>query len=438
VSTSPPTATPTAGRPARRPSLIRHRDFVNLWSAETISMFGTQVTLLAIPLVAAQILNVSPFEFGLLTTIEFLPFLLFALPAGVWVDRLRRKPILVVADLIRGGLLASIPLAYALDALTMEQLYLVGFGTGVCTVFFDVAYQSYLPSLVDRASLVEGNSKLEVSRSGAQLAGPGLAGVLVGAITAPYAILADAVSFVASALFLVRIRVEEVLPERDEKPSMRRELAEGLRYLLGHRFWRPIAMSVAISNFFSTLAFSIFLVYVVRELELSAQVIGVVLAVSNVGWVAGAVGASRVSDQLGVGPTLVAAPLLFGPGLLLIPAAPQSQPIPFIVAGLILATFGGIVFNVTGLSFQQAVVPDRMLGRLNATRRFIVWGVIPLGSLTGGVLASQIGLRETLWVGAIGGCLSVLPLALSAVRTIGRMEDAVREHSEIAAAAGDA
>jgi len=421
-----------------RGGLWRQPDFLRLWSAQTISQFGSQISALALPLAAILVLDASAFEVALLGTIEFLPFLLFALPAGVWVDRLRRKPILVAADLIRGGLLASIPLAYALDALTLGQLYVVGFGTGVCTVFFDVAYQSYLPSLVDRASLVEGNSKLEVSRSGAQLAGPGLAGVLVGAFTAPYAILADAVSFVVSALLVVRIRCEEAVPERTAKPSMRRELVEGLRYLLGHRFWRPIAITVAISNFFNTLAFSIFLVYLVRDLELSAQVIGIVLAVSNVGWLAGAVAARRVSDRLGVGPTLVAAPLLFGPGLLLIPAAPQSQPIPFIVAGLILATFGGIVFNVTGISFQQAVVPDRMLGRLNATRRFIVWGVIPLGSLTGGVLASQIGLRETLWVGAICGSLSFLPLLLSSVRSIGRMEDAVREHAEPALATADA
>lgn len=421
-----------------RGGLWRHADFLRLWSAQTISQFGSQISALALPLAAILVLDATAFEVALLGTVEFLPFLLFALPAGVWVDRLRRKPILVVADLIRGVLLASIPLAYALDALTIEQLYVVGFGTGVCTVFFDVAYQSYLPSLVDRASLVEGNSKLEVSRSGAQLAGPGLAGVLVGAITAPYAILVDAVSFLASALLVLRIRGEETLPERTAKPSMRRELLEGLRYLLGHRFWRPIAITVAISNFFSTLSFSIFLVYLVRDLELSAQVIGIVLAVSNVGWLLGAVAANRLSSRLGVGPTMVAAPLLFGPGLLLIPAAPQSQPIPFIVAGLILATFGGIVFNVTGISFQQAVVPDRMLGRLNATRRFIVWGVIPLGSLTGGVLASAIGLRETLWVGAICGSLSFLPILLSPVRSIGRMEDAVREHSEVAVAAADA
>jgi MFS family permease len=418
--------------------LWRHGDFLRLWSAQTISQFGSQISQLALPLAAILVLDATAFEVALLGTVEFLPFLLFALPAGVWVDRLRRKPILVLGDLGRALALASIPLMYALDALTIWQMYAVGFVAGVCTVFFDVAYQSYLPSLIERSHLVEGNSKLEISRSGAQLAGPGLAGTLVGAITAPYAILLDAISFIGSAALVFRIRSAETVPAPTEKPSMRRELMEGLRYLLGHRFWRPLAITVAVSNFFNTLAFSIFLVYAVRELDLSAEVIGLVLAVANVGWLAGAVSASRLSARLGVGTTLVGAAVLFGPSLLLVPLAPQSQPIPFLVAGLILATFGGIVFNVTGISFQQAVTPDRMLGRLNASRRFIVWGVIPLGSLAGGTLASQIGLRETLFVGAIGGSLAFLPLLLSPVRSIGRMEDAVREHAPVVVTLSDA
>jgi MFS family permease len=418
--------------------LWRHPDFLRLWSAQTISQFGSQVSQLALPLAAILVLDASAFEVAFLGTVEFLPFLLFALPAGVWVDRLRRKPILVLGDLGRALALGSIPFAYAFDALTIWQLYAVGFLVGVCTVFFDVAYQSYLPSLVHRESLVEGNSKLEISRSGAQLAGPGLAGALIGAVTAPYAILLDAVSFVGSAVLVFRIRRPEVVPEPTAKPSMRRELMEGLRYLLGHRFWRPIAITVAVSNFFNTLAFSIFLVYAVRELELSAQAIGIVFAVGNLGWLGGAAAAGRLSQRLGIGRTLVGSTLLFGPSLLLVPAAPQSQPIPFLVAALVLATFGGIIFNVTGISFQQAVTPDRMLGRLNATRRFIVWGVIPLGSLAGGVLASQVGLRETLWIGTIGGSLSFLPLLLSPVRSIGRMDDAIRDHSPVAAATTDA
>jgi len=188
---------------------------------------------------------------------------------------------------------------------------------------------------------------------------------------------------------------------------------------------------VAVSNFFNTLAFSIFLVYAVRDLGLSAQAIGVVFAIGNLGWLAGAVAAGRLAGRLGIGRTLVGSAVLFGPSLMLVPAAPESQPIPFLVAALILGTFGGIVFNVTGISFQQAVTPDRMLGRLNASRRFIVWGVIPLGSLTGGVLASQMGLRETLWIGTIAGSFAFLPVLLSPVRSIGRMEDAIREHSPV-------
>jgi MFS family permease len=413
-----------------RGGLWRHADFLRLWAAQTISQFGTQITLLALPLAAIFVLEASAFEVALLGAVEFAPFLFFALPAGVWVDRMRRKPILVIADLARAALLASVPLAHALDALTIWQLYVVGFGTGIGTVFFDVAYQSYLPSLVERTGLVEGNSKLEVSRSGAQLAGPGLAGILVGAIGAPYAILVDAISYVGSAVLLVRIRREEASPKQAEAPSMGREIMEGLRYVLGHRLWRPIAVSIAIANFFNTLAFSIILVYFVRELEMSAQTIGIVLAVSNLGWLAGAVVASRISAWLGVGPTLVASSALFGPSLVLVPAAPGSMPIPFIVAGLILATFGAVVFIVTGLSFMQAVTPDHLLGRLNATRRFIVWGVIPLGSVAGGALASQIGLRETLWVGTILSATSFLPLLLSPIRSLGRMDDAVRDWAE--------
>ena len=421
-----------------RGGLWRHPDFLRLWSAQTISQFGSQVSQLALPLAAILVLDASAFEVALLGTVEFLPFLLFALPAGVWVDRLRRKPILVLGDLGRALALGSIPVAYAFGALTIWQLYAVGFLVGVGTVFFDVAYQSYLPSLVDRRQLVDGNSKLEISRSGAALAGPGLAGVLIGALTAPYAILLDAVSFVGSAGLIARIQRTEILPEQTATRSMRRELVEGLRYLLGHRFWRPLALTVALSNFFNTLAFSIFLVYAVRDLDLSATVIGLTLGIGNVGWLLGAVAANRLSARLGVGRTLVGSALVFGPALLLVPAAPQSQPLPFLVAALILASFAGIVFNVTGLSFQQAVTPDRLLGRLNATRRFIVWGVIPLGSLTGGALASIIGLRPTLWVGAIGGSLSFLPLLLSPVRSIGAMEDAVRQHAPVQSEVPDA
>src|SRR5688572_21232044 len=266
-----------------RGGLWRHPDFLKLWSAESISLLGTQISQLAIPLAAILVLDASAFEVAAVGVAEFLPFLLFALPAGVWVDRLRRKPILVAGDFGRAVALATIPLAYAFDALSIWQLYVVGFVVGTFTVFFDVAYQSYLPSLVSRDQLVDGNSKLEVSRSAASLAGPGIAGVLVSAITAPFAILVDSISFVVSGGFVLGIRRSEPEPEQTERRSMWHELEEGLRYLLGHRLWRPMAASVAGSNGFGALGGSIFLVYAIRELEMSAAVVGIVFGVGNVG-----------------------------------------------------------------------------------------------------------------------------------------------------------
>ena len=246
-----------------RGGLWGHRDFLKLWTGETISQFGSVVSQLAIPLVAILILDASAFEVAALGTVEFAPFLLLTLPAGVWVDRLPRRVILIVSDVARGLLLLSIPIAYAFDAITLGQLYVVGFFTGCFTVFFDVAYQSYLPALVERDQLVEGNSKLEVSRSGANLAGPALAGGLVSLVTAPYAILVDSLSFLVSGGFLVAIRKREQLPEEPldgTKPKMRHELSEGLRYVVTHPLLRPQAMSTGTSNFFTQLAFSILLV----------------------------------------------------------------------------------------------------------------------------------------------------------------------------------
>jgi MFS family permease len=401
-----------------RGGLWRHPDFLRLWAAETVSQFGTQVSQLAIPLIAIIVLKASAFEVAALGAIEFLPFTLFALPAGVWVDRLPRRPILVFADLGRAAALASIPLAYAFDVLTIWQLYVVGFVVGVFTVFFDVAYQSYLPSLVERDRLVDGNSKLEVSRSAAQIGGPGLGGVLVSAITAPFAVLVDAVSFVWSALLIWRIRVREERRAREAAPSMRREVMEGLRYIFGDPRWRALSLYVASSNFFSNVIFAIYLVYAVRELDLSPATIGVIFAVGNTGWLLGALVAGRVSRRLGVGLTLIAGALVAGPASLLVPLAPQSFPIPFLVASGIALAFGIVVFNVTAISLMQALTPDRILGRMNASRRWVVWGTIPLGGIVGGALASWIGLRETLFVGAIGMSLVFLFLVFSPLRSI--------------------
>jgi MFS family permease len=404
-----------------RGGLWRHPDFLRLWGSQSVSQLGSQISVLAIPLAAVLVVDASAFQVALLGAAVMAPWLLFALPAGVWVDRLPRRPILVIADLGRAVALASIPLAYALDVLTMAQLYAVSFVSGTLTVFFDVAYQSYLPALVERTQLVDGNAKLEFSRSAASVAGPGLGGALVAALTAPYAVAADAVSFVGSAILLFRIRRPERPPEWTGAASVRAELVEGLRYVFGDARWRSMMGYVASVNFFFAVAESVFIVYAVRRLELSAPVIGAIFAVTNIGAVFGAMLVGRVSRRLGVGRTLVVSGLLGGPPLLLIPLAPASFPIPFLVAGWFLVSLGIVIYNVTAISLIQALTPERMLGRMNASRRFVVWGTIPLGSVTSGALASTIGLRETIFVGAVGASFSFLWLAFSPLRRIREM-----------------
>jgi MFS family permease len=392
---------------------------MRLWSAQTISQFGSHVTFLALPLAAIVVLDASAFEVAVLGAVEWMPWLLFSLPVGAWVDRVLRRPILVAADVGRALVLLSVPIAYAADVLTIWQLYAVGFATGVLTVFFDVAYQSYLPSLVERSQLEEGNSKLEISRSGAQLAGPGFAGALVDLVTAPVAILADALSFVASAGFLARIKREEALEARGvQERRLFAEILEGLRFVLRNPFLRPSMAYVAIFNFFAQVLSAVFLVYAVRELGLSPTAIGIIFGVGNVGFLVGAVLAPRVSARLGVGPTLIASAFVGGVSMFLVPLAPQSNPIPFLIAQGVIIGFAVVLYNVVAISFVQAITPDRLLGRMNASRRFVVWGVIPLGSLAGGAIASIAGLREALFVGAAGSALAFIPLLLSPVRRV--------------------
>ena len=408
----------------KRRSLWRHPDFLKLWTGETISQVGTQVTQLALPLAAIVVLQATPFEVALLGTFEFLPFILLGLPAGVWVDRLRRRPVLIAGDLGRAALLSSIPIAYALGMLTVWQLYVVGFLVGCLTVFFDVAYQSYLPSIVERDDLVEGNSKLEISRSGAAFVGPPLAGVLIEWLKAPVAIAADAISYLGSALFILLIRRQEpevVHPEvaaGGERPGMRQDIATGLRYVLGHHYLRWIAFATGTSNFFSNIGGAVLLVYAVRQLDLSAGVIGTVFAIGNFGFLVGAFVSARLASRFGVGRAIILGDTVGAIGAVFVPLASRDFAIPAIALAGILGGFGSVVYNINQVSFRQAITPERMQGRMNATMRFIVWGTIPFGTILGGALGTTIGLLPTLWIGAIGGFASILFLVLTPVRTI--------------------
>ena len=412
-------------------SLLRHPDFLKLWTAETISVFGSSITQLALPLIAATVLNVSPFEFGLLTTIEFLPFILFSLPAGVWVDRLRRRPVLIAADLGRALAIASIPVAFYFDALTIWQLYIVGFMNGILTVFFDVAYMSYLPSVVERDQLVDGNSKLEITRSASQILGPGMAGLLIGIFRAPFAMVIDSVSYAISAVFLTLIRRPEPPVEAHDtaaqgpKPSMRDEVSVGLRYVLGHRWLRNIAATTGTSNFFANVVNAILVLYLVDERGLGPEAIGFAFSVASIGFLIGALTTNRITARLGVGRMLVFTAIGFSVSNLPVAFAPDALIWPALAISGFVGGFCGTGWNINQVSLRQAITPPRMQGRMNATMRFIVWGTIPLGAILGGALGSIIGLHATIIVGALGGLLAFIPVTLSSVRHIVTMPEPV-------------
>jgi len=409
---------------------------MKMWTGQTISQFGSSISELALPIIAIKHLHASAFAVAALGTVEFLPFLLFTLPAGVWVDRLPRRAVLIVGDVGRGLLLLSVPAAYFWGHITLAQLFVVGFFTGILTVFFDVAYQSYLPALVDREYLIEGNSKLEVTRSAGQLAGPPVAGGLIQLLTAPYAVVWDSVSFFVSGLFLIAIRKKEPPLEKHEdgrRRGMRHELWEGLHYVVKHPYLRPQAISTGTSNFFSNVAFSIVLVFMARTLGMSTGLIGIVFGLGSIGWLAGAALAPRTQRWLGVGGATILGAALSGPGTLLVALTPASFPVPFLVAGTMIGGCGAVVYNIQQVSLRQAITPERMQGRMNSVMRFLVWGPIPLGALVGGAIATTFGLRTALIVGAVGGFTSVLPIILSPIRKLKEMPESLDTLPTIAA-----
>jgi MFS family permease len=401
--------------------LWSHADFLKLWAGQSISEFGSQVSVLAIPWLAAVGLHVNPIDFSLLEVFGFLPFIVLALPAGVWVDRLRRRPILIASDTARAILLMLIPTLWAVGALRIWHLLALQFLIGSFTVFFDVGYQAYLPALVAREDLVDGNSKLYLSSSVAQVAGPSVAGGLIAAITAPYTILVDALSFVGSALFMLRMHHDEVLPQRDAgaaQPKMWPQVKEGLAWVIGNRQLRAIAACSANFNLCFCVALATFILYAARSLHLSAFELGAIFAVGSAGAVCGALLASRIQRSIGIGPTIVSSAVLLSTGPLAFPLAPRSFPIPVLMLGYLLASFGVVVYTVAQVSFRQAITPERLQGRMSAAMRWIVWGAIPLGTLIGGAIGQTVGLHFALWVGAIGCLPTFLFVFLSPVRSI--------------------
>ncbi|MFI9075525.1 MFS transporter [Streptomyces sioyaensis] len=399
---------------------LRIRDFRLLLAGAAAGQLGAQVTLVALPLVAVLELNAPAFQVGLLTAAETAAFLLVGLPAGAWVDRMRKLPLMIRADVVRAVAMASIPLAGVAGVLTMAQLYLVALVTGVATVFFDVAHQSYLPQLLPKDQLVSGNGALETIRSTAQVAGPGLGGGLVQLLGAALAIAADAAGYALSALFLWAIRQPEDRPRPVPGASLRKDIGEGLRFVFGHSLLRVIAFTTGLGNFFTATLMATQSVFLVRVLGLAPGVVGLVLSASALGGLAGALGAGRLAARLGQARLIWLSALVTGPFAVLWPLSGRGAGAVLFAIGSGVVFFGAVVYNVAQVSFRQALCPPRLLGRMNATLRFLMWGTLPLGALAGGALADAFGARTALAWCAAGFLAVPLPLLLSPLR---RMRD---------------
>jgi predicted MFS family arabinose efflux permease len=404
-------STPAPEPPPR--SLWHHAGFMKLWTGQTISEFGSRITREGLPLAAVINLSATPTQMGLLAAVASAPVLVFGLFAGVWVDRLRRRPIMIAADFGRAFVLLVIPLAAVLGVLRLDLILVVIALAGTLSIFFDTAYRTYLPTLVERAEIVEGNSKLALSDSMAEVLGPGISGVLVQALTAPIAILFDALSFLVSALTVALIRAPEPPPPpvAGRRPVLH-EITEGLRAVAAHPLLRTLALAAATLSFFGNFFAGLYGLYSIRVLGMGPALLGLTVAVGGIGSLLGSLFAERAVRRLGLGPMFVVMLVVMGVSGLFIPLA--GGPLWQATLFMSLAQLGDAartVYIIGEESLRQSVTPQHLLGRVNASSQLLVAGVGPLGAILGGVLADTIGVRETLFVAALGpfiGCLWIL------------------------------
>jgi MFS family permease len=394
-------------------------DFRRLWAAQSIALVGGEITILALPLTAAVMLGATPFQMGLLVAAGEAPFLVWSLFLGVYADRVRRRPLLVAADLGRAALLCTVPLAALLGLLRVELLYAAAFLAGTLGVLFEVAHYAYVPSLVPRTELTAANGKLQISHSTAGSLGPALAGLLIQAIAAPFAILLTAASFLASAALLGSIPQTENPPSRD-RPNLglRREIADGLRALVGHPLLRPIVAASALIGLFLYAIRAMYVLFATRELGLDAMQLGAILAAGGLAAIPGGLLAGPVARRLGFGAAVWGGWLVAGASFLLVPLASASSAVPLLIAAQALGGLAETIANVNQWSLRQIVTPDHLQGRVTASHRFLVYGAFPLGALLGGGLGTVLDLRQALLLCAVGATVCPLLLLVSPIRRL--------------------
>jgi MFS family permease len=403
------------------PPLLRENGaFRVFWAGEIISLFGDQITLLALPLLAVLLLHAGPKEMGYLTAAGLVPTLFFALHAGAWVDRRgRRRQVMIAADTGRALLLLTIPAAYAVGRLTMAHLYAVAFLVGVLSVLFMVSYSALFVSLVPRDRYVEGNAILHGSRALSFVGGPSLGGFLVQTLSAPFALVADAISFLASAFCLSRISPVEPPPAKNE----RGHLTAGARFIMRSPIIRASLAWGATCNFFNYMFSALFVLYATQSLHVQPAMLGAVLGAGAVGAVLGSTITGWLAKRLGIGPTYILGCILFPAPLILVPAA--AGPASLILAFLLAARFGSglgvMVLDISIGSIFAALIPHHLRSRVSGAFTVVNYGVRPVGSLAGGLLGGAIGLRPTLWiatVGAVAGFLWLLPSPIPRLRAL--------------------
>jgi MFS family permease len=406
--------------------LRQNPDFTKLWVSDTISVFGSQITLLALPLTAALLLHASPPQMGLLVAMGTLPFGLFSLHAGAIIDRRRKLPLIKLVTWSRGGLLLVVPLAAYFDLLRMEILYAVGFLLASHAVFADVGYQTLIARLVAREELVEANSRFGLSESSATIAGPSLAGLLVQWLTAPFAIILDALLFFVSGCVLGAMKLREPPPgERPAGITLWHEIREGLRAVRAHPVLRWTGTLLAAWQFLYHMLVAVFVLFAVREVGLSASTVGLIFSTAGLGFFAGSLYVKRVSRRIGLGPTMLSGMYATGLGWGIISlAGGGTQAAAALILALLCQGFGAGLFFLTHISLRQGVTPERLLARVISTMRFIAVAATPLGALLGGALGEAIGLRATVALVAVGGiALATVAMLCSPLKPLKEMPE---------------
>lgn len=409
----------TASQPQSKPkSMFRNPDYRKIFLSVGASQIGLQVAYFSISIIAVVVLDLSETRIGVLYAMDQIALVMFGLLVGVWVDRMRDKPIIVVSEILRAVVMLSVPVAWALDMLAVWHVYAAMFLLGLTSVFFDVAQTSFVPRLIDNKSLAGGNSRIQGIRSASDTGGPLAAGPLVSLLTAPVAIVVAVVSFAVSAFSVARIKYREEEPVQPEKPHLGAEIVQGFKFIFGDTILRNIALVSAWCNLSIGAFQAMLMVFLIREAGQSSEVAGFVLAGSGVGGVLGAMLCGRISEKWGVGPTAIAALAISGPGMVIVAASGPGWGAVVAFLGQVVFVAAIVVFNVNVISYRQAVTPDDMQGRVGATQRVICWAGLVVGSIAGGLTGDLFSARVALLIAAVMLCAGCPPLLRTPLRKL--------------------